>query len=59
MSLGAGVLSILLDVVIHDLKITHSLGAEGGELLESIIKVDFRYNQFLQFGCDLVVQFIL
>ena len=59
MSLGAGVLSILLDAVIHDLKTTHSLGAEGGELSESTIRVDFRHGQFLQFGCDLVVQFIL
>lgn len=59
MSLGAGVLLILLNVVIHDLKTTHSLGTEGGELLESIIRVDFRYGQFLQFGCDSVVQFIL
>ena len=59
MSLGAGVLLILLDVVIHDLKMTRSLGAEGGELLESTIRVDFRHGQFLQFGRDLVVQFIL
>ena len=59
MSLGAGVLSILLDAVIHDLKTTYSLGAEEDELLESTIRVDFRYGQFLQFGCDSVVQFIL
>ena len=59
MSLGAGVLLILLDAVIHDLKMTRSLGAEGGELSESTIRVDFRHGQFLQFGRDLVVQFIL
>ena len=59
MSLGAGVLSILLDAVIHDLKTTRSLGAEGGELSESTIRVDFRHGQFLQFGRDSVVQFIL
>ena len=59
MSLGAGVLSILLDAVIHDLKMTRSLGAEGGELSESTIRVDFRHGQFLQFGRDSVVQFIL
>ena len=50
---------ILLDAVIHDLKTTRSLGAEGGELSESTIRVDFRHGQFLQFGHDSVVQFIL
>ena len=35
---------ILLDTVIYDLKITHNLGAEGGELSESIIRVDFRHD---------------
>ena len=45
----------LLDVIIHNLKITCSLGVEGDELLESIIRVDFRYGQFLQFSCDLVI----
>ena len=43
MSLEAGVLLTPLDVIIHDLEITHSLGVEEGELLESTIKVDFRY----------------
>ena len=44
MSLRAGVLSILLDVVIHDLKMTCSLGAEEDKLSESTIRVDFRHN---------------
>ena len=49
----------LLDAMIYNLKTTCSLGAEEGELSESIIRVDFRHGQFLQFDHDLVVQFIL
>ena len=59
MSLRAHVLVTLLDLVIHDFKMAHSLGTERGELLEGTIRDDFGNCQLLELGCDLVVQFIL
>ena len=44
MFLGAGVLLVLLDIVIYNLKMTHSLGVEEDKLLKSIIRVDFRHG---------------
>ena len=44
MSLGAGVLLTLLDMMIYNLEMTCSLGAEEDKLLESTIRVDFRHG---------------
>ena len=55
MSLGTSILLIFLDLVAHDFKVAHGLGAERGKLSEGSIGVDFSHSQLLQLDCDLVV----